>query len=85
MRLVQGLDLALRADTRLHVRNIARLASAIDHHEEAVTLFRRTQAQKHQVVDDAALIGEQQAVALLAHGQAQHVHRHQALQSQART
>jgi hypothetical protein len=68
--------LAALADARLDVGDVAHLAGAVDDDEQLVLRH----AEEHQVVDDAALVVEQQAVALLAHGQVDHVHGHQALE-----
>ena len=62
-------------NTRVQMRQIVGLARAIDNGEYAVLAF-----DEHQVIDDAALVIEQQSVALSADGQVQHVHGNQALQ-----
>ena len=57
---------------------VAGLAGAVDDQEVV-----RAAVDEHQVVDDAALVIQQQAVALAIHAQADHVHRHQAFECQA--
>jgi hypothetical protein len=69
-----GDDLAARADFGLDVGDVAHLAGAVDDDEEVVGVVA---VDEHQVVDDAARVIEQQAVALLAGGQVDHVDRHQ--------
>jgi hypothetical protein len=68
-------DLAAMADVGLDVRDVADLAGAVDDHEEVFT-----PVDEHQVVNDRAFIGQQQTVTLFAHGQVDHVHRHQGLE-----
>ena len=68
-------DLASAANLGLDVGNIADLAGAVDDHKNLVVAL----VEEHQVIDDAALVIEQQAVALFAHGQIDHVHRDQRL------
>ena len=69
--------LAAVADLGLDVGNVTHLAGAVDDDKNLVVAF----VEEHQVVNDAAVVIEQQAVALLAHGQIDHVHRHQGLES----
>jgi hypothetical protein len=54
------------------VGDVGHLAGAVDDQEQMVA-----PVDEHQVVEDAALVVQQQAVALLVHAQADHVHRHQ--------
>ncbi len=75
-------DLAARADFGLDVRDVADLAGAIDDHKN-VAAVGIVAVHEHQVVDDAALVIEQQAVALLADAQVDHIDRHQALEGGA--
>jgi len=70
----QGNDLATRANVLLNVRDVSRFARTIDHHKNIVTAV-----DKHQVVQDAALLVQQQTVALFAHRQTHHIDRHEAL------
>ena len=70
-----GDDFAARADRRLDVRNIGHLAGTIHHYKNVGFALH-----KHQVVHDAAIRIKQQAVALFAHRQVNHIHRHQALE-----
>ena len=63
---------AAAANARLDVGDVAHLAGAVDDHEQV-----SAPVDEHQVVDDGALFGEQQAIALLAYRQADHVDRHQ--------
>jgi hypothetical protein len=72
----QRSHLAALADARLDVGDVAGLAGAVDDHEQRVVAL----VEEHQVVDDAALVVQQQPVALLAHGQVDHVHGHQRLE-----
>ena len=86
-----GQHLAALADPGLHVRDVAGLAGAVDDQEQlrALALARRArqrlagaggrvaEVDEHQVVDDGALVGQQQAVALLVHAQTHHVDGHQ--------
>ena len=60
----------------LDVRDVGHLAGAVDDHEQRVVAL----VEEHQVVEDAALVVQQQAVALLARRQADHVDRHQRLE-----
>ncbi|MPM47009.1 hypothetical protein SDC9_93717 [bioreactor metagenome] len=60
------------ADAFDDVRNVAHLAGTVDDHEDVLATV-----EEHQVIDDAAIVIEQQAVALLAFCQADHIHRHQ--------
>ncbi len=65
----QGDDLAAAADAFLDVGDVAGLAGAVHDHEQVVAAVH-----EHQVVDDAALVVQQQAVALLVQAEADHVH-----------
>jgi len=69
------LDGAAGADAALDVCQIAVLAGPVDDDEDVFA-----PVHEHQVVDDAALVIEQQTVALLVQAQAHHIHRHQALE-----
>ena len=60
----------------LDVRDVTDLASAVDDDKNV-----SPPVHKHQVVDDAAFVVEQQAVALLAHGQIDYIYWHQAFKS----
>jgi hypothetical protein len=75
----QGNDLAARRYALLDVGDVTFLAGAIHDHEQVVTAV-----DEHQVVDDGALVGQQQAVALLADGEVLHVHRHQRFEGRCR-
>jgi hypothetical protein len=76
-----GDDFAARADFGLDVRDVAHLAGAVDDHEQpGDARVAAAAVEEHQVVDDAAFVIEQQAVALLAGGQVDHVDRHQRLE-----
>ena len=55
--------------------DVTDLAGPVDDHEDVVFAL-----EEHQVIDDAALVVEQQAVALLTHRQVDHVNRNQALE-----
>ena len=68
--------LAALANLRLDVGDVPHLTGAVDDDED----FIRPHAQEHQVVDDAARLVQQQAVALLAHGQVDHIDGHQRLE-----
>jgi hypothetical protein len=68
----QGDDLAALADAGLDVGDVGHLAGAVDDDEQVLAAV-----DEHQVVEDAALVIEQQAVALLVQAQADHVDRHQ--------
>jgi hypothetical protein len=59
----------------LQVRQVLILARGVDHQEQLVV----TQVGDHQVVEDAAVVGEHR-VALHAHRQVDDVHRHQGFQ-----
>ncbi|MCY1370161.1 hypothetical protein D9M69_572440 [compost metagenome] len=74
-----GLHGAALADALHDVGQVAVFAGAVDDHEDV-----RATVDEHQVVDDAAFVVEQQAVALLAHGQVDHVHRHERLERGSR-
>ena len=71
----QGDDLAAVADARLDMGDVGQLAGAVDDQKQMIA-----PVDEHQVVDDGAFVGQQQAVALLVHAQADHVHGHQRLQ-----
>ncbi|MET3917124.1 hypothetical protein ABID97_003906 [Variovorax sp. OAS795] len=71
-----GLHVAARADLLLDVRQVGHLAGTVDDHEERAVSF----VEEHQVVEDAALVVQQQAVALLAGCKVDHVDRHQGLE-----
>ena len=58
------------------VGNIAHLARAVDDDKNFVIPF----VEKHQVIHDGAFVRQQQPIALFAHGQIDHVHRHQRLE-----
>jgi len=75
-----GLDFTALADAGLYVRQVFMLAGAVDDHEQVVLA-----AHEHQVVQNAARIIEQQAVALAVFAQAQHVHGQQRFQRRAGT
>ena len=80
LRALQGQQRALRhgddgaalADPGLDMRDVIDLAGAIDDDEDV-----SAPVHEHQVVDDGAFIRQQQAVALFAGGQADHVHGNQ--------
>ena len=57
--------------------NVAHLAGTVHDHEQRGLAIHHALVEKHQVVDDRAFVSEQQPVALFAHGQVDHVHRHQ--------
>ena len=71
-----GNHLAARVDFLLDVGDIARLAGAIDD-DEQVAAVRNITVEEHQVIDDAARIVQQEAVALPAGGQVHHIDRNQ--------
>ena len=71
----QGLHRAARTYAGLDVGDVRHLAGAVDDDEDVVLALK-----EHQVVEDAAFVVQQQAVALLAHRQVDHVDRHQALE-----
>ena len=71
-----GDDLAACADFILDMGDVTRLAGAVDD-DEQVAPMKVVAVEKHQVIDDAAFVIEQQAVALLADGQVDHVNRNQ--------
>ncbi len=60
--------------------DVTRLAGAVHDHEQRGFAIDRALVEEHQVVDDAAFVVQQQAVALLAHGQVDHVHGDQRLE-----
>jgi hypothetical protein len=74
---------AALADLGLDMRDVAGLAGAVDDHEQ-VAAVGVVAVDEHQVVDDRAFIGQQQAVALLVDAQTDHVDRHQALEGGGR-
>jgi hypothetical protein len=76
-------DGAAAANALLDVGQIAVFAGTVDDHKNIATVGHIA-VHEHQVVDDAALVIEQQAVALFVHAQAHHVHRHQALEGGCR-
>ena len=62
------------ANLLLNMCDVTDFAGTVDDHKNIVFAF-----EKHQVIHDAAIVIEQQAVALLANGQVDHIDRHQAL------
>ena len=69
-------DFAAAADFVLDMRDVAHLARAIDDDED-IAAARHIAVEEHQIVNDAAFVIEQQAVALLAGCQVDHIDRHQ--------
>ena len=67
--------LAAVADVGDQVLDVGGLAAGVDHQQQVVLAPR-----DHQVVEDAAAGVGEEGVALLADGQAEHVHRHQRFQ-----
>ena len=65
---------AALADVLLDVGQVAVFTRTVDDHKDVFAAV-----DEHQVVDDAARLVEQQAIALFVHAQADHVHRHERL------
>ncbi len=68
----QGDDFATCPYAGLDVGDVARFARAVDDDEQVLA-----SVDEHQIVDDRALVGQQQTVALFAHRQADHIDGHQ--------
>ena len=68
-------DFAAPADARAQVLDVGFLAGAVDDQQQVVLAVG-----EHEVVENAALLIEQQAVALAVGREALHVHRYQRLQ-----
>ena len=75
-------DLAAVADMGLHVLHIGVLAAGVHHQEDVAEggACGGVGAHHHQVVEQAAAAVGEEGVALFAHTQIDHVHRHQAFQ-----
>ena len=67
------LDFGFLANLRLNMRQIGHFASAVHNQKVIVAAI-----DEHQIVQNAARIIEQQAVALFIHAQALHIDGHQA-------
>ena len=78
--ILQALDLNLARELFAHDGEVVVLASAIDHHEQAVII----RSSGHQVVDDAALAVEQHGILLPAGLQADEVAGHDLLEGRQR-
>ena len=62
------------------MRKVSNFARTIDNHKNITARFRlpHVAVEKHQVIQNAARSIKQQAIALFAHRQVDHIHRHQA-------
>ena len=67
------------ADFVLNVRDVTDLARTVDDQEQVAAMGHIT-VGKHQVIDDAARVIQQQAIALFTDSQAHHIHGDQAFQ-----
>ena len=71
--IIKPLETHIRRKTRRHMGIVAFLGAGIDHQEEASVMGGIAGAHHHQIVDDAAFLGEELGIALLAGLEIEHV------------